>query len=161
MYVVVSYGGEWDEKWENNEVCSHDEAKLNAWIAEQQKKRAEHQAFLISLHNFYYEFSANNPRRPLLMERKERKPWPSGLGKEQITPEMRAEREAIEAHNHAVFDEAKAIENEWREDTWFPALREWLKAQGKAVPETIDFSWSMGKNYFDDVNYRIEELKEI
>lgn len=161
MLVVVAYGGEWEEKWESNKVCSNDEAKLEAWITQQKMERAAEQAFLISLQNFYGEFSANNPRRPLLMTRKERKAWAPGLSQAQITPEMRAEREAVEAHNNAMYDEAKAIENEWREEQWFPALRVWLAQQGHIVPETIGFNWSLGKSYFEEVNYRIETLEEI
>lgn len=70
---------------------------------------------------------------PARQPEKEIPRWPTGLGKHQITQEMRDERQAIYDYNARVHEENAAMYNKWQQEVVLPAIHAYL--QFMEVPE--------------------------
>lgn len=160
MFIVVESGGDWDEKWSSVNVCSTDRSKLEAYIVEQKDRRQKKKEFNEKRLALYNKIVEENPKREPTLKRTQKPAWPPGLGQNQITQAMRDERAAWKAHDDAFLKELTDINDEWINNVWFPAYRALLVEEGHQVPEVLNFSQTLG-SYMEDVDYEIEEIKEL
>jgi hypothetical protein len=161
MFIVVASGGEYDEAWSRVKVCSKDPAKLQAYITGKVNDRIASEEFQSRLSDLYQKTVDTYPKRERTLENYEKPRWSPGLGKHQITQTMIDEREAWQTHYNAVMAEITEIENEWRDNVWYPIYRQFLIDEGKPVPEVLVYGETMGTKYFPTVRYEIEEIPEL
>lgn len=116
LYIVVESGGEYESYWEHSvaafitkEAAEEDIAKR---VAEDTRLR-ELAGIVIEWADAY---EAQNPRPIPDRERMmARHAWPAGLGKGQITDEMRAERKRIEGEARKATKEFNDAHMAWLE----------------------------------------------
>jgi hypothetical protein len=165
MFILVSHGGEYDEAWECNLAASRDKSKLEARIVELTAENQARVAWKDKLRVFFTEFVNANPKRESTVVRYAKKAWPSGIGQHQITPEMRAEREAWENNESAFIQEMSTINQEWLNQQWYPAYQNFQRENNREVTpiEKMNYSVSTGGGFDqrDDAEYRIEEVEEL
>jgi hypothetical protein len=161
MFVLMEIVGEHYDASTDATVCSNDRSKLDAYITDFEKKRAVKIAFGEKLWNFYQAFVVANPQPESTMSVKDVPRWKTGLSQSQITPDMRAERNAVQEHNDAVRADQVRLHNEWNEQVWIPAYKAFLVENGKKVPEVIDLNKSHGKIYFPPIQFEIVEIPEL
>lgn len=84
------------------------------------------------------EWEANNPS-PILdrSEWREIKKWKAGLRQDEITQEMRDEREATKAHNQALSEAHTKLMDEWHERRR-DAMRQWIADQDNYPEQLVD-----------------------
>lgn len=117
MYAVILRGGGYSDSWTSVIAVSDDLEKCNEYIKQCKKEDADHDATVRRLiREFEGQYLQKFPQpeldRSQLLERTR---WKAGLKKEEITPEMRAERERVEEHNRTVFEAHGKVVDAWRE----------------------------------------------
>jgi len=88
---------------------------------------------------------------------KERVVWKSGLRKEEITDEMRAERKAIEDHNHALYQAHGEVVDAWHE-RHKAALESWLDGE-EWFPKELRETVLEGHFYRPEYEYHAQKLE--
>jgi hypothetical protein len=162
MYLVIASRGPHYEHEEWAEVCSTDHAKLDAWIVEQERKNADELEFQIKLADLNEQFRTENPiPMPTGMSMRDIPRWAPGLGKAQITPKMQEERQALIDNNQLYHATANQLQDDWMQNKWFPAYRQFLLDHGRVVPEPLWLHLTTGHRYVEEVHYRIEEIEQI
>lgn len=115
IFVLVESGGEYEDAWSHN--CS-------AWItreaAEEESKRlaaanAARVKALGEMAEWFRNYHKENSVSPDTFAFKDYPRWPSGLGANQITPEMRAVRDAIEQENAEIRRRSLEYAAKWNE----------------------------------------------
>ncbi len=131
VFVVIGSCGEWEDHSEWVELVTYSAAKAQRHIdARLAKFKADEDAYE-RVSAWRSQYMDANPYPELDRSRwKERKRWPPGLRHDQITPEMRAEREAVATHNQVLSDEHKI------------QLEIWQAAKDKACMEFIAAEFS-------------------
>lgn len=153
MFVVVAYGGSYDDAWEQNVVGSTSAQKAQDYIDARlldAERFAEIDAQLsVAAKSIIKQLPAGKPLLPT-------KPWPAGLGEKDITPEMRAEREAIQQANAKINQENSDLyQKQYAEEQ-----AELLKiARGLGLTEAIgDMGVLVFLKWQLSFNYRIDEI---
>lgn len=111
-------------------------------------------------------YSKENPfDGGLLPEKKIRTPWPSGLGKHQITEEMRKEKQEIQEFNAAIEKERFRRYSIW-ESKRTEALKPIIEAKSKEFQEQVELR--SGCYFFKNIPwlkkeqpYFVERLNEF
>jgi len=114
-------------------------------------------------------FALYNKENPfdvgILPERKTRKPWPSGLGKNQITEEMRKEKEEIQEFNASIDKEYSYRYSIWQSKRT-EILKPLIEAKPKEFQEQVELR--SGEYFFKNVPwlkkeqpYFVEKLNEF
>lgn len=157
LYVVVRQSGEHYERHYYYQVASFDKERLEAFIVERKSKdnlRCKQHAALKAFRDAWVEQNPS-PKYPTYLARPR---WKSGLRKEEITPEMKAERDRVDAENlkiseaydvvaSAHFAKQSVAEQEF--------IRSALGITDSALIEEIqDYRWIAD----DEYSYSIEEL---
>jgi hypothetical protein len=161
MFILFATRGEYEDKEEWAIAASKDESKLLQHAEELKAARAKEEDFQTRLHQLYIDTINANPKPVPTRQRYERPRWAPGLGKEQITQEMREERKAWEENERLLNEEYITINIEWQHNVWFPVYRAFLATEGREVPETIDMHTSTGHSYFEEIRYHTEEVPEL
>ena len=160
IYIVKASGlsgGSYDDSWENNLIASLDRARAEEHIKNLEAENARIKDAVekcIALQRVMDTAYGPLKREPLIPTPK----WKAGLGKEQITQEMKNEllnvqlqNEQISKRNHAVseeyWDKIKARKNEFLLTLGFEPDHELLQCQ------TVYRS--------EEVYYEIEEIELI
>lgn len=116
IYIVVASGGEYESKWERNEAAFVNEVDAEQDIVKRKQADADLRAKMETLHAWSKVYEAENPM-PIRQARPrmERKKWPAGLGKHEITPEMRAERAEADRLEQEAMRQALDDHKTWTE----------------------------------------------
>lgn len=104
IFVVIKAGGEYDDKWEEVVVSSFDKVKCEQYIVEKTEENKKALENCKKIQNWRREYDSKNPFPPMPNVNLKKTKWPSGLRKDQITDEMRAERERQKAENDVIMD---------------------------------------------------------
>lgn len=155
LFVVVAYGGEFDDAWESNCIGTFDEQKAKDYIVEEQKDDAQHNEWVKKSNDFECQYREENPF-PRWFHPKKLPHW-QGVKKHQITPEMQAAKDAIIAENEADRLEIERLHREWY-DQYREALSAFLTTLG--VPDD-QFEIYFGYVRARERSFRIEKLKLI
>lgn len=155
--------------WESSPVVigfttSEEEAKKVV----EKRKEEYHKARSLNdkIHEAYRNFEKENAS-PLMRENLVEIPkWPAGLGKDQITEEMRKERAELMAKNQEIIEQNSKLYAEWQakqlefvKPIFEPFLNEkWFKKWFKITDRTISCdAWGFVK----DNEYSYEECNKI
>jgi hypothetical protein len=162
MFVLIAVKGSYDDREEWVVAASRDEAKLTQHAADLQAARATEEEFQMRLRQLFVDTEKANPKRDAQLKAYDKPKWPPGLGVNQITQAMRDERQAWEDHQQAIFAEYTEINFDWQEQVWYPVYREFMKAEGREIPEgKLVFSDTIGEAYFEEIMYHTEEVPEL
>jgi hypothetical protein len=122
IYVGMSYGDcrencEYDSDWSINIIASLDLKKVQDFIRARRTKDVQYNHDLGVLQRALSRWREENPRP----ERPDIEPipkWKTGIKMNEITPEMRAERDGIKARNTLIVEQGRAMDAEYqgRED---------------------------------------------
>jgi hypothetical protein len=157
MFVVVASGGEHDDAWQSNCVATFDEQLANEYIADRQRQDALFNERNAKLDDYEEQYVQENPR-PAIPAVPQAPRWPAGMGKHQITAEMRAERDRINAERSAIFAAHGERQGVWHEG-WEIAKHAFLVSLGVAPEDMGEFEYSWLKQR--DTSYHIEKIPVI
>jgi len=158
LYLVIASGGEFDDAWKQNEVGSFDQQKAKDYARDatnDRQKRNEDLDSFDEVSSKWYEEKGPIPYGTRLPIPK----WGAGhgVGEKDITPEMRAERSAIQAKNDAMDKEYHAICI--KQQAELQQMREeFFVARGYDKDDNIIVASYMESH---DVRFSIEELEVI
>lgn len=154
IYIVVASGGAYEDKWERNEAAFVNEADAELDIEKRKQADADLRSKMETLHAWSKVYEAENPM-PVRQARSrmERKKWPAGLGKHEITPEMRAERAQADQLEHEAMRLALDDHKTWTEKA-VAALNEQRVLLG-IEPDVTYRPYP----YQDEVDYGIDEVQ--
>lgn len=164
-FILVAFGGSYDDAWQNNVAVSTDEAAITALKVKKESEREILISCSKKLNEFVKEWEKKNPFDSNLLEKTANLPkWPSGIDQRMITKEMRSERESICAYNNGVNDRNRAqllAHNKLRIDAEHEICEE-LGLFNVLDRSLFANSFITHRLYqFIDVQYQIEEIEEI
>lgn len=152
IFVAISSGGQYDESWQRNEVACLTEADVLAYIEQaklKQQKRIKD----------FDDFKEADTQRSILLpvveftKATDIPKWKAGISENDITPEMRAERNEIIAKNDEIREQYMEhihyryeIANKFR--------KEFFVKLGYSEDDPI-----MDLDIEDDIEFTYEELK--
>jgi hypothetical protein len=153
IHVVIAYGGEYEDRWSKNLKGFLTAERAAAFIEEEKASDQAFQALEKQLRDHCHAwFDAQGPEPDFgEYERPPRLPSDNKL----ITPEMRAERDHINAENQARIDKRNEFYNE-RSDRWLIEREQFLKLIG--VEDITKFS-TTGQSYFEPEGYRVDLIE--
>lgn len=100
VFVVIMSGGEYEDKWQVNLLATPVEATALAFIVEKKAEDVLFNKLLGQVRHFQHEWREAHPVTvSYVCENWPR--WPAGTKEQEITKEMRDERNAIKARNAA------------------------------------------------------------
>lgn len=115
VLVVIATQGEWEDRREWIELLTCSSTKAELYIEDRLAKFKADQNAYERVSSWREQYMESNPSPQLDRTKwKERPRWPAGLTQAQITPEMRAQREAVAAHNQIISDELDAQLGIWQ-----------------------------------------------
>jgi hypothetical protein len=113
IYLVVSSGGEYEDRWHHNEAATHDLDKAKSEVKRLEEEQvaynllvdqiAEHSGNFYKQHPIEYKQTMDVPR------------WPAGIAQTSITPQTRSERDWIKKQNEEAIQRNRK-KNKERED---------------------------------------------
>jgi hypothetical protein len=165
LLIVYVYGGCYqdEDEFEKALVATYEPDKAERYIRRRKALDKLHDRRHSALELFDNKYRAENPRPswdeyiPQMLERVR---WPAGLRQQDITPEMRAERERILVHNKRVSDEHSARDKEW--DEKFQAARRHFLTVARVPKKKQDhFLGYCHTKRAEEYKYKIKELKVI
>lgn len=109
-----------------------DKVKADAHVAELEAAYHRRQQIDEGVRKVRDHIDATNPK-PTPIATKDTPRWPSGLGKHQITQQMRDERMVIERQNEITMELNIIAYNKWQTEVVLPAINAYLHSMG--VPE--------------------------
>jgi hypothetical protein len=159
IYIVVGFSGEYDSYHEWMVHGLSDKAAADEQINALKMEQEMRNSFVQKLNAFKQAWEIQNPypEYPSHLLRKRPK-WPSGLRKEQITPEMRQLRDSVDKHNEKINDEHGAL-HDIHADAETTACLEFLKlidAPEKIIEEFNGTPWNFSERHAD---YCVNELE--
>lgn len=154
MYLVVSFGGQWDDAWHQNEWSTLDELSAEFHIIKLKAKQARHNEVVAEIEKFCDARVARVGPRPTVGGYQDYPRWPAGIANSSITEAMRSERDYIKANNARIAEQDRELYN--AHDT-------------ACEKETVEFLMSLGYKEGDSImnrygrcitsaNFRIEEI---
>lgn len=165
LLIVYVYGGCYqdEDEFEHPLVATYEPDKAERYIRRRKALDKLHDRRHAALDLFDKKYRAENPYpswdeyRPQMLVRAK---WPSGLRQQDITPEMRAEREQIDAHNKRVSDEHTALVKAW-DEKFEAARRHFLTVAKVPVKKQDHFLGYCHTKRAEEYKYKIKELKVI
>jgi len=118
VYLVCVQGGEYkEENWESALVVALDEERAKAAVKQYEREDHRFQENYNKLAQFEgtWEEQDRYPSSADHYQLEFPPRWKAGLHMDEITPEMRAEREAIGARNKVKIDAYQKVCDEWKE----------------------------------------------
>jgi len=158
IFVVTRTVGEYDELHTGVKVASHDKQKCEEYIAEKKKQFAllNQQYKQKSAYSIEWREQNPQPESPVPVPRPK---WPSGLRREHITEEMRAERNRVDAINKEIWDKHGEVMDAWHEAhevAMCKFIREVMGVSNEnEIAKINDLSW------MDEPRYEIKEIEVI
>lgn len=165
-YILQVTGGQYDEEYTSNVVVSRDLTKI-----EERKANLEHKRdLLVDIYNktatYSREYYVENPFDHSAQEHGLPIPkWTAGIAQHLITPEMRAERDAIIETNAEIHKRNSTRSMEW--------INKYKEAELEFAQEfglfdlidksELDYNHSVTATLFKytDMRYQIKEIEEI
>lgn len=165
-YILQVSGGQYEEEYTSNVVVSRDLDKIEAHKAKLEHKRD----LLVDIRNktatYSREYDVTNPFDHFAQEHGLPIPkWPAGIAQHLITPEMRAEREAIIETNAEIHKRNSVRSMEWL-NKYKEAEHEFVNRLGLfdlIDKSELDYYNSVPAVLFKytDMRYQIKEIEEI
>ena len=167
IYILVAFGGSYEDAWRANVAASTDKTKVEELMANKEDRREKLKVCKQQLEEFCNQWDEANPFDQSTVEKLVDVPkWPSGIAQNLITKEMRIERDTIRKFNEGVNQRNAARYAEHRA-LRAVAEKEYARSIGlfELIPEEkFSFTfYSLGYELFNrcDTNYEIDEVKEI
>lgn len=113
VYLVVEYGGEYEDKWSTNVKAYYERAKAEQFIIDWKIEQESLERKAETLMSFRQQYVTDNPKYIGYEHLEEIPRWKPGIAQTEITFEMRAERDEIKARNVE-----RDKRNTEREDSW-------------------------------------------
>lgn len=157
LFIVIAYGGEWEDAWTDNRVVTYDEDKALAYIEKETLRIEKRNADVELWEEAYSKFYDTLEKIPY-GKRMQKSAWPPGLGEKDITPEMREERERVNAHNENL------------DEIYHKAHREQnLKTKAFTKKFFVDLGYDENDDFIDgycdprkrEVKFKIEKVELI
>lgn len=164
MFIAIARGGEYQAAWKQNLAVSNDKAKLENLINIERQKTIDYNV-LCSEFNIFRDAFIEVHTKPVHKELIDVPRWQSGIRMDQITIEMRAERDVIHTANDKIRQNNEFMDVEFKQTVYIPALHEFM--EDKILPilaGNIYLYKAMEDGYVEmqEVpNYSIEEIAEI
>lgn len=154
IHVVVEDGGGYDDRWTCNRFAYLKLEDAEKCLAEQVAYIAKHKLDLVKLHEFFVQYVAEY-KQPIPNSRAEIPRWPSGMGKKDITQEMRDERKRLEEINRDANAEfAERNQRYWK--AMYDAQCKFAMDNGIDIQQSIIMS-----PYFEETSWSIEQLQVL
>ena len=155
IYLVVESGGEFSDKWSTNRFAFTEKADAEKCVAFQIEAAIKTRNGLVKLFEFFKQYSLDYPKPVATSRHIETMPkWPSGLGKGEITKEMRAERVRVKQLNDEILEDyQERMLRYW--NAFFIAQREYADREGIAPPENCPVTYYSTDD--DENSWDIEE----
>ncbi len=153
IFVVIKAGGEYDDKWEEVVISSFDKVKCEQYIEKEKENNKKALENCNKINQWRYEYNSKNPHPTMPNVNLKQTKWPSGLRRDQITDEMRAERDKQKATNDTIMNTWRKLCEEYEEEM-YSLLNEYKDSLG--IPK--DFNEYVS-NY--DCDFYIQEVEVI
>lgn len=108
IYVVYAYGGEYEDKWEKVLKGFRSEEVAERFVLRCEQEHAADSQLRQELEEYVRTWCERNvmPQHPISPKIKK---WPAGIRHDQITAEMRAERDLVKAEIEKIDKQAAEI----------------------------------------------------
>lgn len=158
IYILVSFGGSYEDAWETVKKASFDKAKLEGEAHEKNAELDRKREIQKEYNAFRDDWEKKNPQPEIPEIVYEEMPVPKLPNREKdITPEMRAEKNWIRSENSRRHREVAEIAhrpyNKWVKEVREPAIAKWYADRG-LNPDAL-------KEYIGSENergYRVDEV---
>lgn len=132
IYHVYEHSPKYSDDYTSLVQSWTDKDKADAHVEQLEAKYIRRQQIDEGVRKVRAEIDANHPK-PTPEAMKDLPRWPSGLGKNQITQQMRDDRMAIERANDITMELNMIAYNKWQTEVVLPAINAYLQSMG--VPE--------------------------
>ena len=168
IFILVAFGGSYEDAWRANVAASTDKAKIEQLKILKEGRREKIKVCKDQITEFCNRWDEANPFDQTSLEKTVDVPkWPSGINQKLITKEMRIERDTIRKFNDGVLQRnaAKQVEHRNRR---VAAEKEYAREIG--LFDIISEEKFTGSSYYSlsyelysrcETNYEIDEVKEI
>jgi hypothetical protein len=154
IYLVVAFGGEWDDAWQRNKWSTLDKEKAAQYIIALEANQARHNVTVDKITEFSDAYVNRVGPCPAVGCQQSYPRWAPGISASAITEAMRSEREDIKASNAHIAKQNDALLNEY-EAVLEKEIVEFLFALGYTDRDSIMQPY---KRRTKDANFRIEEV---
>jgi hypothetical protein len=167
IFILVAFGGSYEDAWRANVAASTNKTKIEQLKADKEKRREKLKVCKQQIQTFCDRWDEANPFDQTTLEKVVDVPkWPSGITQKLITKEMRIERETIREFNNGVMQRNAARNYEHR-NRRIEAEFEYARSIGlfDIIPEEkfTGAYYSLSYELYTkcETNYEIDEVKEI
>lgn len=155
IYLVVAYGGEWDDAWTRNKWSTLDKEKASQYVIALEATQNLHNATVDKITEFCDAYVNRIGPCPAVGCQQSYPRWAPGISAAAITDDMRAVRECIKANNARIQEQNDALYNDY-EDALEKEIVEFLLTLGYTESDSIMNAG--GSRRTKDANFRIEEV---
>lgn len=167
IFILVAFGGSYEDAWRANVAASTDKPKIEQLKTNKEERREKLKVCKQQIQEFCDRWDEANPFDQTTLEKVVDVPkWPSGIAQKLITKEMRIERETIREFNNGVMQRNAAKNAEHRKRR-IEAEFEYARSIGlfDLIPEEkfTGACYSLSYELYNrcETNYEIDEVKEI
>lgn len=154
MYLVVSFGGQWDDAWHQNEWSTLDKVKADQHLVECIEAQDLHNSIVDKIDTLRFSYADRVGPCASVLGWQDYPRWPAGIAQTAITEAMRNERDYIQANNARIQEENIVLSQAY-DDACDKEIVEFLMSLGFKEGDHLMNSYAQRTM---DANFRIEEV---